>query len=82
MIRWLTIALARHRYRAIAGELAAVERQLVQHEAYRRYLLDEERKRKIELLIVEGGEIAPALREALTREAPSRQAFEPRRVAR
>jgi len=80
--RCLSVAIARFRYRAAAGELAAVERQLKQQQAYREYLLDEERKAAIALLIAEGGDVEPALREALTREAPRREAFEPRRVAR
>lgn len=85
MIRYLSILLARFRYRALADELAAVERQLQQQVAHREYLLDAERKAAIALLIAEGGDVTDALRIAVQQErtlAARHEAFVPRQVAR
>lgn len=79
MIHILSRLIARFRYRAVADELAAVERQLKQQEAYRQYLLDEERKASVALLIAEGGDVTPVLRESAIEERRRRQA--PRKVA-
>lgn len=62
MIRWLNIAIARFRYRAVAAELAAAERQQQQCTDYVEQMRERERQEAIALLIAEGGDIAPALK--------------------